>query len=391
MKNEFCIVLLVLVSLNTYAQITFEKGYYIDNAGQTINCYIKNLEWENNPSEFEFKLFEDSEKATASIGTVREFGIENVSKYIRAKVEIDRTLNNHSNLSLNKEPINHEEELFLKVLLEGRANLYFYGDGSLSRYFYKKDGSIEQLVYKQYLNTDNKIVKNNAYKKQLWNELTCSSISIEMVDRLYYRKKELLGFFVKYNECLNHEFTNFDDMQKRDLFNLSLRPGINFSQFSVPGFSTIEKVEFDSEITFRFGLEAEFVLPFKKNKWAILLEPTYQYYKTQTVTDRGTMKIDYSSIELPFGVRHYFFLNDQSKIFINAALIYDINLNSNLELNYIDLEIKSSYNWAIGAGYNLNNTYSIECRFQTPRDLTNLSNIVSEYKTFAVILGYNFF
>jgi len=177
---------------------------------------------------------------------------------------------------------------------------------------------------------------------------------------LYYRKKELLGFFEVYNECIDHEYTNFDEMQKKDLFNLSLRPGANFSKLSIPGFSTFDPIEFDSEITFRFGIEAEFILPFKKNKWAILLEPTYQYYKTQKESDSGRVeKVDYSSIELPLGIRHYFFLNDVSKIFINGALIYDINLNSILELNYIDLEIMSTYNWAFGAGYNLNNKYSI--------------------------------
>ena len=40
-------------------------------------------------------------------------------------------------------------------------------------------------------------------------------------------------------------------------------------------------LKFDSNTNVSLGIEAEFILPFNKNKWAIIFEPTYQYYKTE--------------------------------------------------------------------------------------------------------------
>ena len=37
------------------AQTNFEKGYCIDNTGNTIICYIKNFDWRNNPNTFKYK------------------------------------------------------------------------------------------------------------------------------------------------------------------------------------------------------------------------------------------------------------------------------------------------------------------------------------------------
>ena len=47
--------------MNCFAQISFEKGYFINNANQKTNCLIKNQDWKDNPTEFEYKLDENSE------------------------------------------------------------------------------------------------------------------------------------------------------------------------------------------------------------------------------------------------------------------------------------------------------------------------------------------
>lgn len=84
-----------------------------------------------------------------------------------------------------------------------------------------------------------------------------------------------------YNECNNQVFINFESKQKKDLFNLNIRPGFNNSSFSTQnGITSSSNVDFDNEFGFRFGIEAEFIIPVNKNKWAILIEPTYQYYKS---------------------------------------------------------------------------------------------------------------
>jgi len=130
---------------------------------------------------------------------------------------------------------------------------------------------------------------------------------------------------------------------------------------------------------------------FNKNKWAIIIEPTYQYYKAEdkSITNLSNTIVDYNSLELPIGVRHYFFLNNNSKIFINGSTIYDFVLNSKVRNR---LDASSSVNLAMGLGYNYNNAYSIEFRYQTNRDiLTDYVSWNSDYKTISIIFGYTLF
>ncbi|WP_431243220.1 hypothetical protein ACQ9BO_00425 [Flavobacterium sp. P21] len=76
------------------AQITFEKGYFISNEGKQTECFIKNLDWKNNPKDFKYKT-DPNEKdfQTESIANVQEFGIINETTFKRFKINIDRSSN----------------------------------------------------------------------------------------------------------------------------------------------------------------------------------------------------------------------------------------------------------------------------------------------------------
>ena len=408
MKQQLLLILLTaFLSLNCYAKINYEKGYYIDNEGQKTEVLIKNIDWNNNPTEFEYKLSEDSESENATIKTVREFGINNFSKYSRQLVNIDRSSGNLDLLSEDSSPRFKEEELFLEVLIEGKANLYLYNDGNITRYFYSKDGSkIEQLIFKKYLTSDNNIGTNEGYKQQLWNDLKCPAFTMRKVENVDYRKNELVSFFEDYNKCHNQDYINFKEKQKKDLFNLNIRPGINFSSLSMYNtVSDFKDTDFGDELGFRLGIEGEFIMPFNKNKWAIILEPTYRNYKSEQSQESGTVsggilitRVDYKSIELPIGVRHYLYFNDNSKLFLNASYVVDLNLDSTLEFfrqngsMYSSLDIKPKGVIALGVGYKFMDKYSIEMRYHTSRELlVGYSYWRSDYETVSMIFGYSLF
>ena len=163
MKKQLLLLLCLVFTANAYTQIVFEKGYYINNADEKVECLIKNIDWRNNPTEFEYQLNENSEKKKVTIETVQEFGITGISKYVRSTVNIDRSSSDVHDLSDEKKPIFKEETLFLKVLIDGKANLYEYIDGSLSRYFYnKKNTPIEQLIHKNYQKTGTIVIGENS-------------------------------------------------------------------------------------------------------------------------------------------------------------------------------------------------------------------------------------
>ena len=137
----------VFYSMSCNSQISYVEGYYINNSNKKINCLIKNIDWKNNPKKFKYKTTVQAENETLTIKSVKELGVNNVSKYIRAVVNIDRSNSKLDQLSSDIDPIFKKEELFLKVLIEGNASLYLYDDKGLRRYFYQTpNNDINQLV-----------------------------------------------------------------------------------------------------------------------------------------------------------------------------------------------------------------------------------------------------
>lgn len=402
--KKFCL-LTGLITINSYyAQIKFEKGYLIDNSGTRKEILIKNQGWLNNPVNFEYKTDESSEIKKESINNIREFSIDGEQKYIRANVMIDRSSSNLNSMSYSKAPDLKSETIFLKYIIEGKATLLYYEDGGLRRYFYSIEKSEpEQLIYKPYYIDEGSIGYNEDYKKQINDHLKCETASVSL-QNINYSTKDLTKIFNQYNQCSGEQSVNYSIPDtKKNLFHLNIRPGITFSSFDTTHqfIYTSVKNDFGSYTSFRIGLELEYILPFNKNKWAIIAEPTYQYYKgnkeiieyeNTSFEYRYLTTINYKAIEVPIGVRHYFFLNDHSKIFLNAAYAIGINLKSSLKFDKTEFDISSGYNFVFGAGYKYNNKFSAEVRVGTSRSLLrNYTNIDSHYKTVSLILGYTLF
>lgn len=407
MKKQVFLLLAGLFGVNCYSQTAFEKGYYIDNFDHRVDCLIKNKDWESNPNSFQFKLSEDSEQQTLEIDAAKEFAIYNKTKYIRARVQIDRSSDRLSELDHNNNPVYSEEVLFLKVLLEGKASLFGYNDKGLGRFFFSKDTMpVEQLVHKNYVNSQNQIATNNLFRQQLMASLICTDIPVSYFQGMEYNREDLTELFTKYNECQNIAPVVFEKKQKRDLFNLTLLPGFRYSSMWIKNDAVyFKEVDFDGKYRFTIGMEAEFIFPFNNNKWAMFIEPTYQYYKSTgstisniTTGEGVTAAVDYKSVEIPFGLRYYVFLNSNSKVFFHVATVYDAYFNSSLSVTknsgfeYMDFTFNAKNNFLAGIGYVFNDRFRVEVNYQTRRKvLSTYTSWSSGYHTAAVVLGYSFF
>jgi hypothetical protein len=379
------------------AQVKFEEAYYINNSGEKVEGLIKTEGWKNNPSQLEFKENKEAASKLLKINDVAEFGVERKYKYIRATVAMDRSSDDNNNLSSTKAPNLEEETLFLKVLITGDANLYAYSDSNLQRFFYSAYKiPIEQLIYKRYKAANTIFGKNEQYKQQLFTNLKCQTINVGMANKLEYNQSELANYFKIYNKCRNANIADYEMAEPKGDFNLTIRPSVRSASFSFKNAAIKTKnADFDTEIGFSIGLEFEYIIPYKLNKWALILEPTYQSYNPAgAVTEGGqAVEVDYTSIEIPFGLRHYFFLNEKSKLFANASFLVDIVLDSKLTFEMgDDLEVVSGSSVVIGFGYKYNNKYSAEVRYQTDRSLTVDYNAYnSKYGSFCFLLGYTLF
>lgn len=392
-KHVFSVLILV-IGFNGYAQISFEKAYFISNSDERKEGLIRNVDWNNNPTQFSFKSAENAEEVTITLESAKEFGIYDKSKYVRRHVDMDRSGRTLKALSEEKKPVFQKEQHYLKVLVEGKASLYEYTDGNILRFFFNTgDSPVEQLVYKKYRSSKTEIAENERFKQQLWNALNCEGITKNEVEKTNYRSKDLIDLFVEYNACVGSDYVNFENKQKQNLFHLTLRPGINSTSATVYNSQTNTlNADFDNSINFRVGIEAEYIMPFNKNKWSVIVEPTYQYFKSNYTSSRSVIEksIDYTSIELPVGIRHYLFLDETSKLFINGSFVTDFSSKASIFNNFT--EIKTGFNLAFGLGYKYDDKYSLEFRYFTSRELFhNYKFYDSDYKTVSVIVGYTFF
>lgn len=406
MKKRFnCTLLFLLVlSITGFAQINFQKGYFINNTGEQVDCLIKNVDWKDNPTVFKYKLSETSEIKTNTIKNVSEFVIIGISKYVRSNVQIDRSSSKLSDLSLNRAPEFKEEELFLKVLVEGDRTLYRYNDNLILRFFYKIDSSeIKQLVYKLYSTAkegNSYFGENEMFRQQLFNNVNCESKTINSFLNISYRQKSLMKVFSAHNECKGGVVENYNQGTKSDWFNLRLRPGANYSSLKIEAPESRDRnVDFGAKASFRFGVEFEFVLPFNNDKWSLFVEPTYQYYKNKkkdvyyTPSKTIDYVVDYKSIEAPVGLRYKVFINDKLNVFFNTAYVYDFEFGSKINRTLIkDLEVSTRSNIIFGVGGEFADKFSFEFRFGTSRNLIG-DNIYwdSKYNTSSIIFGYKLF
>ena len=138
-KSLFFVFALFISSLSLTAQVKFESGYFINQNDQRINCLIKNLDLSSNPTEFTYKLTEDSKTEVATIETVKEFEITGISKFIKQKVDYEVSSDELHLLIENRNPIFEKKTLFLRVLVEGKASLYSHQDRNVVRLFYQME------------------------------------------------------------------------------------------------------------------------------------------------------------------------------------------------------------------------------------------------------------
>ncbi len=405
-KKSLLLTFLLVLCAKSYSQFDYEKGYFINTANEKVECLIYDVDWKSNPTSFDYKLNKNSPVLTETIQSSKEFGFDGGAKFVRAIVEIDRSTDDVKKMGAERNPIFKKEILFLKSIIEGKASLFYYRDDRLIRYFIQNDDAeIIQLVYKRYRRDANKIAKNTYFKQQLLNDLKCDKIQQSEIESLKYEVNDLEKLVLKYNQCQNSKSLNFNEKPKRDLFNLAVRPGIDLSSLNVySNYGVIRNVAFKDQQNFRIGVEIEYIPFYYKSNWSIIVEPTYQSfsgdetYQVKEVAQKTlNAVVEYSSIEIPVGVRYSAFINKSSKLFFNVQYLFDINLNTSFKYYradgsvFDDLEINAAKSFALGVGFKLKEKYIVELRYLTPRQiLDSFVNFNSNYNKMSVIIGYNF-
>ena len=312
MNRILPIVFALLFTLSGFSQISYKKGYFIANNGVKTECFIKDANYSDISKSISYKLSEDAKIETASLNSIKEILIDNTNKFIKRKVDVGRAT------PQNKNDIDYtysNEELFLSVLVEGEASLFSHYDSGTEIFFFSaNDSEIKQLVYKTWLSDNNIERKTTTYRKQLFDNLMCETITFNIANSLKYDQKDLIEFFAKFlNNCKNSDATVYK--KNGTIFKVNLRPRINFTSMIVDesGIRTSSRsFDFGSQTVFGFGVELEAFLPFLNNKWSIAVEPTYDGdFSDEFIIENGTNSenrviLRYTSVNFPVSLKTLF-------------------------------------------------------------------------------------
>ncbi|WP_196885021.1 hypothetical protein [Aureivirga sp. CE67] len=401
--------LLFINSIVTFAQITFEKGYFINNDNEKVECLIKNVDWKNTPTEFFYKTSENGEVKKETIDNVKEFSVLDKTTFKRFQTDIDVSLDDLRRLDNTRNPKFENRTIFLKEIISGKANLYIYEEPGLKRFFLEKeDLPITQLIYKRFrINSDyNKIRENNYFKQQLKKHLICADIKVSKLERAVYHSESLSKIFIDYNYCgkekeKKKEINKVENKAKTK-FHFSVIPSFKLTNPSFEGpYYTFKNQYMDEELKdlnpVQIGVELEMILPFNNGKWGAFINPNFRTASQDLEFELDKAEIKMNILEINVGFRHYMYLSKKSKLFINGMLSHDIYFNSYINFEERpkyreNLDLESGTGIAAGVGFKFLDKFSGEVRYYSNKDfLRNHIHWKGTSSSLSILFGYTIF
>ncbi|HEU0137120.1 MAG TPA: hypothetical protein VFQ50_07510, partial [Flavobacterium sp.] len=206
-----------------------------------------------------------------------------------------------------------------------------------------------------------------------------------------YNSTDLVDLFVRYNQTESPNFNNLREKQNKNSLKFAVTAGVSLANVSLYNVTNSGEFDFEQQQIFSVGMELEYIMAFNQKKWALFLSPNFQSYSADGKEGTHALRINYKFIELPAGLRHYFYLNDQSKIFINAGylLVFDTTVNT-ITYGPSTLEISRTSNAFVGAGFSYGK-FGLEIRYNTVRGLlSSYHGRTASYNATSAILSYKF-
>src|SRR5690606_6475546 len=170
LKAMLIIALSACLSVPAYSQKKFLPGYVINN-GDTINGMIEYADWDRNPDKI---LFRDDAGNVHSYrpGDIEKFPVVN-DVYVSATLDIETSPFETSKLLSSPDLQFKTVNTFLRTLVNGRKNLYYYTDETKKSHFIiGEQGRYEDLVYKRYVSYTENGVPHVIESKRFVGQLT---------------------------------------------------------------------------------------------------------------------------------------------------------------------------------------------------------------------------
>ena len=390
--KKYYLGLLMFCSLLGFSQFQYEKGYYVDDTGTTVNGLIYNEEWIVTPTVATFKKDTNSPAIHLSAADIQSFGSETF-KYVRHTVAIDRNksvgMSEHN--SNNGVPDFETKTLFLKVVVEGEAaSLYSVIQDGYDKLFYKlpTDSVPVQLVYKRYRNDQGSKREIYYFRKVLFDKVKCPTDVFETFGQLEYTVASLKPIFEKFNKCSNKPYQQFDYVSKK--FKLRITPFAGYSFISNKVDMNNRYVHFEDKTigTPIIGVELS-TSPFSYKAVEIFSRILFKKVDINHFSDRFgdyadnykvfEVDMNYSAFTMYAGPRYYYDLSHKGQLFFDMGAGIELTIADEASVNYYVyendvlvatstdpiVEFTTMLTFSFGVGYVYKNKYGFDLRYDT--------------------------
>ena len=378
-----------------YCQTTFKEGYLITPAGERQTVEIRDRDWATNPQHFTYRVT-GGETRRGDLSTVIEFGLlSNEVRYVRSTVDLEVSPREINSLSKSSLPEYRRQEVFLEVLVEGAADLFYFRTPSLKQFFYRLgSGPIKPLINRQYLRGD-RIVQQDLYRSVLGAILDCGYVP-ERLDQLTFNRKSLVRYFEEYHRCTEEDYRIYERQNEHRRFRLALRAGVDQHSSTIgviyPG-GVVNPVSYDAIFVPRLSIEAELSFSFLHAQWALAGEIYYQAFRQEWPEGASgePINIEIKGINVPLGIRYYIYQSGKIDWYANAYGHILLPVGGQVEWRSWDLETFISMTPGAGMGVRFADHIQLELRYSPAQDVLRRNNSFQHrQRTFSLVGGYQF-
>lgn len=374
MKYYLLLFFIVLYQFSI-AQVEYEKGYVVENNGDTIQCLIKNFDWGTLPTyDIRIKKLTSDESEVKTMREIQTFEIYNKSKYIRKTISVDQSPTEVVEITTEKNPIWKTTTVFLQVLVEGEASLYCVSDYKSEYFYYSLNGdTLIPLVYKKYYTNSKRdnLATNNLFRTQLWNDVKCDGQEMKSLQTLEYNGLSLMKYFEKYNECKGKKYSIYYKPNNKKPINVKAFGGIFISQsFLINRNNESDVLDFPNNKGFHVGIELESIISSRIKRFAILAQPNFEHFTSEYNDNNDLYSIHYNSFNFPVGARFYIINRKDLKMHISGFLTTGlaVNIKSNITLNNNQtskIVNQDNYSYQLGLEYKKWGIYDTYIQFRS--------------------------
>ncbi len=306
---------LIFFLIATFSELKaqFVPGYIVTLKGDTVEVVFSDKVLNKHFKEIKCKknllsLAEETYSATA----IKGFYLSQSNEYFYSKtIVIDKKSIELTQLESDPKPKNVTETVFVKLLVQGEANLYSYQDENAKKHFLfsKKNTPIQELIYLKYFTTQGIFRVIETYKLQLDTSLVgCKKNKTAFLD---FEESKLKHVFEQYNVCFSNDISYIQESGK---------PKIAFK--ALVGFGNFEMIPADEIYSYNFYFNNARKVAFSNSKGNILLGGTLQI-----LPRRVSSPILYD-IELLFSKRSFSYLSVLDENPIKRTYKIELELNS---------------------------------------------------------------